>query len=136
VNYLLDTNVVSEARRKRPDARVASWLKWADERTLHISVMTLGEIVKGAAQHGTRDRTQASIYDQWLEIIRSEFADRTIGVDTEIAQLWGRLAAKRPIPIVDGLLAATAVVHGMTLVTRNARDVAELGVSVLNPWEA
>jgi predicted nucleic acid-binding protein len=71
-----------------------------------------------------------------LETVRSDFADRTIDVDKEIAQAWGRLAAKRPLSIIDGMFAATALVHGMTLVTRNVKDVADLGIRVLNPWDA
>jgi predicted nucleic acid-binding protein len=136
VNYLLDTNVVSESRRKRPDSRVVSWLRWADVNTLHISVLTLGEMAKGIAQREIKDRAQAAIYFQWLDAVRSDFADRTIGIDPHIAEAWGRLAAERPLPIIDGLLAATALVHGMTLVTRDTRDVADTGVATINPWTA
>ena len=136
MNYLLDTNVISEARRKRPDSRVAAWLKWADVNALYISVLTLGEMAKGVAQHERHDRAQAAVYFQWLNTVRSDFADRTIGIDAEIAEAWGRLAAKRPLPIVDALLTATALVRGMTFVTRNVQDIADLGVNTLNPWEA
>jgi toxin FitB len=135
VTFLLDTNVISEVRRRRPDARVVSWLKRVDPSALSISVLTLGEIAKGAARYATRDRAQATIYYEWLALVRSNYADRTIGIDADIAEAWGRLAAKRPLPVIDGLLAATALIRGLTLVTRNVNDVADLGVAVLNPWE-
>jgi len=136
VTFLLDTNVISEVRRKRPDGRVVSWLKRTDPAALSISVLTLGEIAKGAAQCAARDRAQAAIYYQWLALVRSNYADRTIAIDADIAEAWGRLAAKSPLPIVDGLLAATALVRGMTLVTRNVRDIADAGIPVLNPWNS
>jgi toxin FitB len=136
VTFLLDTNVISEVRRKRPDASVLSWLKRADAAALCISVLTLGEIAKGAAQCAVRDRAQAAIYYQWLDQVRSNYADRTIAVDADIAKAWGRLAARRTLSVVDGLLAATALVRGMTLVTRNERDINNLGVPVLNPWNS
>ena len=136
MTFLLDTNVISEVRRKRPDGRVVSWLKRTDPAALSISVLTLGEIAKGAAQCAARDRAQAAIYYQWLALVRSNYADRTIAIDADIAEAWGRLAAKSPLPIVDGLLAATALVRGMTLVTRNVRDIADAGIPVLNPWNS
>jgi hypothetical protein len=136
VTFLLDTNVISELRRKRPDARVLSWIRRTDPAALRISVLTLGEIAKGAAQCAARDRAQAAVYYRWLDQMRLHYADRMIGVDADIAEAWGRLAATRVFPIVDGLLAATALLRGMTLVTRNERDIAGAGVPVLNPWNA
>ena len=136
MNFLLDTNVISELRRQRPDPQVMSWLKRADPTTLWVSVLSLGEIAKGAAKCAMRDRAQAVVYFQWLYTVRSEYADRTIAVDTEISEAWGQLAAKRPLPVVDGLLAATALVRAMTFVTRDTRDVADTGVRTVNPWMA
>jgi toxin FitB len=136
LNFLLDTNVISELRRKRPDPQVLSWLKLADPTTLCVSVLTLGEIAKGAAKCAMRDRAQAVIYFQWLERVRSDYTDRTIAVDTEIAEAWGQLAAKRTLPVIDGLLAATALVRDMTFVTRDTRDIANTGVRTFNPWIA
>ena len=136
MTFLLDTNVISEVRRKRPDARVLSWLRRADPASLCISVLTLGEIAKGAAQCAVRDRARAAIYYRWLDQVRSNYADKTIGIDADIAEAWGRLAARRVFPVLDGLLAATALVRGMTLVTRNERDMADAGIPVLNPWNA
>ena len=135
MTFLLDTNVVSELRRRRPDARVVSWLKRVEPAALSISVLTLGEIAKGAAQCEARDRAQAAIYYEWLALVRANYADRTIGIDAGVAEAWGRLAAKRPLPVIGGLLAATTLVRGLTLVTRNIGDFADLGISVLNPWD-
>lgn len=134
MTFLLDTNVISEVRRKRPDGSVLSWLSRADPAALCISVLTLGEIAKGAAQCAVRDSAQAAIYYQWLSLVRSNYADRTIAVDADIAEAWGRLATKRTFPVVDGLIAATALVRGMTLVTHNVRDFADAGVSIIDPW--
>jgi toxin FitB len=136
VSFLLDTNVISELRRKRPDARVVAWLKRAGPTTLWISVLTLGDIAKGAARCAARDRAQAETYYRWLALLRSNYADRTIAIDADICEAWGRLAANRPLPVIDGLLAATALARGLTLVTRNVRDFAGVAIGILNPWEA
>ncbi len=136
MSFLLDTNVISEPRRKRPDTKVMSWLKHMESTALSISVLTLGEIAKGAAQCAEHDRAQAETIYRWLALVRSNYADRTIPVESAIAETWGRLAAKRPMPVIDGLLAATALVRGLTLVTRNVRDFADVGISVFNPWDA
>jgi predicted nucleic acid-binding protein len=136
VTFLLDTSVISEVQRKRPDAGVLRWLRQADPAELFISALTLGEIAKGAAQCAVRDGAQAAIYYRWLDVVRSNYADRTIAVDAGIAEAWGGLTAKRGLPVVDGLLAATALARGLTLVTRNERDIAATGVAVLNPWNS
>lgn len=136
MNYLLDTNVVSEIQRKRPNQRVLTWIENTEPASLHISALTLGEIAKGAAKLARRDVAQATTFLRWLDAARLQFVNRVIAVDSEIAVAWGHLNAHRPLPIVDGLLAATALVHRMTLVTRNVRDVADLGLSLLNPWDA
>jgi hypothetical protein len=136
LNFLLDTNVVSELERKSPDRKVVAWAKTIDTMDLHLSVLTLGEITRGAAKLERRDAARGAALFQWLDGLRRQYHDRIIGVDGEIAEAWGRLGSGRSIPIVDGLLAATALVRGMTLVTRNVRDIADLGVAVLNPWES
>jgi predicted nucleic acid-binding protein len=134
MTYLLDTNVVSEIQRRRPDQRVANWMENTDPATLHISVMTLGEIAKGVARLAKRDSTQAAVFQKWLDATRRQFVDRVIPVDSEIAEIWGRLNAKRPLPVIDGLLAATALVRKMIFVTRDTRDIADTGVRTINPW--
>jgi predicted nucleic acid-binding protein len=134
VSFLLDTNVISEARRRRPDPKVMSWLDGVDPDLAHVSVLTFGEIAKGIAQRAHRDPTGAQLLRDWLDATRSLYADKTVLIDAEISEAWGRLAAKRTLPIVDGLLAATAIVRGMIFVTRDTRDIADTGVRTFNPW--
>ena len=134
MNFLLDTNVISEPRRQRRDPRVVAWFENVDLEDLHISVLTLGELIKGEARLARRDAVQAAALRQWLDATRVDYADRIIPVDREIAKVWGQPDAKRPLPVIDGLLAATALVHDMTFVTRDTRDVAGTGVRTINPW--
>jgi predicted nucleic acid-binding protein len=134
LSFLLDTNIVSELGRKNPDRRVAAWANSVGTAALHLSVLTLGEIAKGAASLERRDAMRGAALSRWLEGLRHQYADRIIAVDDQIAEAWGRLASRRSIPVIDALLAATALVRGMTLVTRNIRDIADVGVEVLNPW--
>ena len=138
--FLLDTNCVSELVRVKPDPRVLEWMEAADESLLHLSVLTLGEIRKGlAALSHSRRRTRL---EAWLEVdLRSRFSGRILPVDAAVADRWGLLAAQArrngaTLPIVDGLLAATALHHNLTIVSRNASDFAAAQVPVLNPWEA
>jgi len=135
VSFLLDTNVISETRRKLPSPQVVSWFRQVEPAALNISVLTLGEIAKGVARHARRDAVQAAALQQWLESTRLNYSDRILGIDSEIAETWGRLAAERPLAVIDGLIAATALVRGLTLVTRNVGDIAGTGVTVLNPWD-
>jgi predicted nucleic acid-binding protein len=138
--FLLDTNCISEIVRPRPDLGVSSWFESVDERLLHLSVLTLGEIRKGIAEL-TPGRKRASL-ENWLEIdLRERFAGRILGLDSEIADRWGWLAARAKdggwtLPIIDGLIAATALHHNLTIVSRNAADFAKTQVPVLNPWKA
>jgi len=134
LSFLLDTNVVSELGRKDPDRRVAAWANSVGTAALHLSVLTLGEIAKGAASLERRDAMREAALSRWLEGLRHQYADRIIAVDDQIAEAWGRLASRRSIPVIDALLAATALARSMTLVTRNIRGVADVGVEVLNPW--
>lgn len=136
MRYLLDTNAVSEPKRKRPHPKAAAWLRAVDQADLYVSVLTLGEIENGIAKLAPRDPATANTLKEWTLGIRGDFANRIIAVDLEIAETWGRITAGRSLPIVDSLLAATAIVREMTLVTRNVRDIADTGVTILNPWEA
>lgn len=136
MSFLLDTNVVSETRRKAPDPKVVAWVSQADPSDLFISAMTLGEIAKGVALRAKQSPAQAAGLEQWLAETRTGYGNRIIAIYADIAEAWGRLDAKRNLPVVDGLLAATALVRGMTLVTRNVRDVADAGITLLNPWSA
>ena len=136
MRYLLDTNAVSEPKRTRPDPNAAAWLHGIDPSALYISVLTLGEIENGIAKLASKNPHAARMFGEWSQGIRSDFANRLLPVDLEIAETWGRISAERSLPVVDALLAATAIVRNMTLVTRNVRDGADTGVKVLNPWDA
>ena len=137
MSYLLDTNVLSELARPRPDARVVRWFRGVPDESLHVSVLTLGEIRAGIERlpAGTkRERLRV-----WLEIeLRGWFEERLLNVDASVADRWGRLVgeSRRPIPAVDALLAATALRHGLRLVTRNVADFAIDGLEVVDPWTA
>jgi len=138
VSYLLDTNVLSELRRRQPDAHVAAWFAKRPPSTLYLSVLTLGEIRKGV--EAMADPTRRLALLDWLETeLPAYFTGRVLNVDASVADRWGRLLSQagRPLPAIDSLLAATAVQHGLILVTRNVRDVQGLpGLTVLNPWDA
>lgn len=136
MSYLLDTNVLSELRRKKPDARVVEWFSRRPASTLYLSVLTLGELRKGI--EGVADLERRMELTDWLETdLPGFFAGRILGLDAQVADRWGRLvaAAGRPLPAIDSLLGATAVQHGLSMVTRNGRDFVDLGVDVINPWK-
>jgi len=133
--YLLDTNVASETRKgSRINAGVLAWLASVDEADLFLSVLVVGEIRKGIEQSRPNDPTKALALEGWLRGLDQNYGDRVVPITAAVADLWGRLAAIRPLSTVDGLLAATAMVHGFTLVTRNVKDVEHTGVSLLNPF--
>jgi predicted nucleic acid-binding protein len=134
VGFLLDTNVVSEARRPRGDAGVKRWMASAPSGELYLSVLTVGEIRRGVQRLRRRDPGQAEAYEEWLETLGRDYAERLLPVTAEVAEEWGRITAGDPVPAIDGLIAATAKVAGMTLVTRNTSDVESTGVRLLNPF--
>ncbi len=137
MSYLLDTNVVSELRKgARCDSAVAQWITSVPDEHLHLSVLVIGEIRRGIDSLRRRDPSAANKLDGWLSGLRRDFADRILPVDEEVAETWGRLNVPDPLPAVDGLLAATAQVHGLTLATRNTSDVARSGVDWINPFQA
>ncbi|WP_050478974.1 type II toxin-antitoxin system VapC family toxin [Herbaspirillum rhizosphaerae] len=135
MSYLIDTNALSELRRREPDARVVQWFSERPAGTLYLSVLTLGELRKGidALAHSQR---KLALLD-WLETeLPMFFAGRILPVDLVVADRWGRLQAQagRPLPAIDSLLAATALTHGLTLITRNLRDFQHPDLQVLDPW--
>lgn len=133
--YLLDTNVVSELRKPRPHPAVAAWHARHTGAEAYISSLVVGEIRQGIERIRPRDPQRAEALERWLTGLLSAYRSRILPVTVEIAQEWGRMnAAVRP-PVVDGLMAATAKVHRLTLVTRNVADVARTGVPVVNPFE-
>ena len=134
--FLLDTNVVSEIRKgDHCQTRVAAWFDGVGDADLYISVLTAGEIRKGIESVRPRDPRQAARLERWLAELERFYVERILPVDARVADAWGRICAHRSVPTVDSLLAATAMVHDMTLVTRNTSDVDGLGASVLNPFE-
>jgi toxin FitB len=136
MKYLLDTNVLSEVRRPRGDEMVKRWISSASAADLYLSVLVVGEIRRGIERLKRRDPHGAEVYETWLGTVLLDYADRVLPVDAEIAEEWGRMSVPDSIPVVDGLMAATAKVRGMTFVTRNTADVERTGVRVLNPFEA
>lgn len=137
MSYLIDTNVISELRKgPRCDPHVAAWFSAVNDEEVFLSVLTLGEIRRGVENLRRRDTAAAQALDDWLSGLAEEHGDRLLPVDLAIADAWGRLGAPDPVPVVDGLLAATASVHRLTLVTRNVQDVEGTGVPCLNPFEA
>ena len=134
MSYLLDTNVLSEARKPAGDANVRAWLASVRGAELYLSVLVVGEIRQGIERLRRRDLRQAAVFEAWLTSLRRDYADRILPVTADIAEEWGRLNVPDPVPAIDGLLAATARVHGLTLVTRNTADVARTGVTLLNPF--
>ena len=135
--YLIDTNVISELRRREPEPRVVRWFEQRPARQLFLSVLTLGEIRRGVERLDEGERQQA--LRAWLEQeLPAFFSGRLLPIDDAVAQRWGRLMAEmgRPLPAIDSLLAATALEHNLVLVTRNLKDVADLPVAVANPWQS
>ena len=133
--YLLDTNVASELRKgSRANAGVLGWFESVEDSDLFLSVLVAGEIRKGVEQTRFTDPAKAQALDLWLAGLERQYADRMLPVTPAVADRWGRLSAIRPISTVDCLLAATALVHDITLVTRNVADVAGTGVKLLNPF--
>jgi toxin FitB len=136
VNYLIDTNIISEVRKgAKCNANVAAWYASIDDAEIYLSVLVLGEIRKGIERARLKDRAQARALENWLAAVGDAFADRILPIDRLVADEWGRMVSRRPASTIDALLAATANVHAMTLVSRNVADVADLGASVLNPFE-
>ena len=137
IGYLLDTNVVSEVRkRQNANLNVLAWFETVEGDKIFLSVLVLGEIRKGVEQARRTDSGRARALERWLKGLEQHYSDRVLPVDTAVADQWGRLSAVRPLSIVDGLLAATALVHKMTLVTRNVQHVVHTGVRLLNPFES
>jgi predicted nucleic acid-binding protein len=136
VTLLLDTNVLSELRKGRGcDARVRQWASSVDQSELHTSVLVLGELKRGIERVRSKDPRFATELELWLSRVVARMGNRILPVGQGIVLTWGRIAAARTVAPIDGLLAATALTHGLTMVTRNVKDIAALGVSYLNPFD-
>ena len=138
--FLVDTNLISELIKPKPEPKVVKWIDATDEKLMFLSVLTIGEIRKGITLHpdsGRRVKLEA-----WLASeVRARFEDRILPVDDAVAERWGLLTAKakaeknQKLPVIDGLLAATAQQHDLILVTRNVNDLAPTGIQLFNPWD-
>ncbi len=137
MKFLLDTNVISEIRkRERAHPNVVRWFNQTPAEDVGTSVLVLAEIRRGIELKRRSDPSQAKSLDQWFSQIRIRLADRVLPIDETVAETWALLGIPSPLPLIDGLLAATAKVHGLTLVTRNVVDVASAGVTLLDPFSA
>ncbi len=132
--YLIDTTIISQARCGSPQA--TGWLRATDPLSIHLSTLTLGEIMRGIMLKRASDPKAAADLSEWLRKLRHDHADRILPVTDAIAVEWGRIAALRPRNEIDGLVAATAIVQDLILVTRHAADFEDTGASVISPWSA
>jgi toxin FitB len=135
LSYLLDTNVISELRKgERADSHLTAWFAGLADEEVFLSVLTVGEIRRGIESVRRRDADSAAPLDRWLARLSEAHGDRILSIDRAIAEEWGRMNVPHPLPVVDGLLAATARILGLTLVTRNIADVKGTGVELLDPF--
>jgi toxin FitB len=136
LSYLLDTNVISELRKgERADSKVTAWFVELADEEIFLSVLTIGEIRRGTESVRRRDPDSAAALDRWLALLSEAHSERILPIDHAIAEEWGRMNVPNPLPVVDGLLAATARVLGLTLVTRNVADVEGANVEIFDPFE-
>ena len=135
MTYLLDTNILSETRKRQAATGVTDWIAATPPELLHVSVLTLGEIEHGIVRiRGRGDHEQAVGLERWLREVELGFADRILPITLPVASAWGRQQHSQPLPVIDGLIAATAKVNSLTVVTRNAKDFERSGVQVVNPF--
>ncbi len=135
MSFLLDTNVVSEARKSNADENVRRWFSSVKGADLFLSVLVVGEIRLGIQRLRRRDPAQSAAFEAWLARLRQDYAERILPIDADVAEEWGRINAVRSVPTIDALMAATAKVHGLILVTRNVSGLAHTGVRLLNPFD-
>jgi toxin FitB len=135
MTYLLDTNVISELRKRHPDPHVLAWYDTVTSAEIFISVLTIGEIRLGIERLRRKDDAQADLLEHWLRGLHAAYRDHIVDVDSDVAEEWGRLNVPGPLPVIDGLLAASARIRGWTLVTGNTADLALSSVTLLNPFD-
>jgi predicted nucleic acid-binding protein len=135
VNFLIDTNVVSELKRGRnAAATVTAWFAAVPAEQMFTSVVVLGEILRGIELLARRDKPQAAMLERWYASIRLRLGSRVLAVDEPVMMMWSRISVPDPLPAFDGLIAATALVHDMTVATRNTADFRRVGVTTVDPW--
>ncbi len=135
MTFLVDTNVLGEIRKgARADIGVQRWFQDVEPNALFVSVLVLGEIRRGIELKRRGDPTQAQHLDAWLAKLTRDFSERVLQITPTVADAWGKLGIANALPAVDGLLAATAHVHRLTLVTRNTKDFKQAGIKLLNPF--
>ena len=135
MNYLVDTNVLSELRKRdRANPEVVGWFRTRNSDELFLSVLTLGELRRGVERIRRRDPTSATVLENWLSRTADEFGDRVIGVDRAIAERWGHLGTTDPVPAIDALIAATALERDLVVVTRNVKHIASTGARFVDPF--
>jgi predicted nucleic acid-binding protein len=134
MGYLLDTCIVSELRKPRCDPGVSAWMARIRADEAFLSVLTLGEIRRGIELHRAKDARAAGALERWLLGLELHYADRILLITAAITDRWGRLSPNQPLPVSDGLIAATALVHNLTVVTRNTADFTRSGANTLNPF--
>lgn len=136
MSYLLDTNIISEVRKAgRANKHVSAWYESVSDQDLYLSVLVLGEIRQGVERVRPRDPTAAVALERWLGQVRDTFGARILPVSLSVAEEWGRMNSVRSFPVIDSLLAATAKVHGLILITRNVGDIAGTGAACMNPFK-
>lgn len=135
MGYLIDSNVLSELRKPKCVEQVAGWFRRMAPSELFTSVLVLAELRRGSLLVRRRDQAGAERLDRWISDLEAAFEDRVLAVTPVVANRWAELMVPDPLPVIDGLLAATALVHELTLVTRNTKDVARTGVSLLDPFQ-
>jgi predicted nucleic acid-binding protein len=137
VAFLIDTCALSEFTKPRPSPKVEAWFSEVVEGTEFVSVLTIGELEKGIAK--LRPSRRRATFEGWFAELRDRFAERVLSIDEPVAIEWGRISARaelagRPVPVIDAMLGATAVVHGLSVVTRNSSDIARTGAPIVDPW--
>lgn len=134
MGYLLDTCLISELRKATCNSGVAAWMSGIEPDEVFLSVITLGEIRRGIELHRGKDAKTAGALERWLLGLESHYAEKVLPITSAVADRWGRLAPHQPLPVSDGLIAATALEHKLSVVTRNVADFQRSGVNTLNPF--
>lgn len=134
VAYLLDTNVLSETRKRKANPKVMAFLQTCNPASVFVSVLTIGELRAGLEKKRRKDPVDAQRLEAWIEDTEEKYRENILGINLSTTRLWGEWSSERSRPVVDTLIAATAAHHSLTLVTRNTRDVRGLPITVLNPW--